>query len=129
MGPTVARMTAEVGYLPKDPGSAAEDRRIAALAASVAARRHLRVHPEAGHDLGLVVLSGGVFRQRDTTGGLGAVASTLRADPVLAATFGDVPMLVDADFAVLPAGLLAAHHRTAAAEALLRDHLLGEQMS
>ena len=34
-------------------------------------------------------------------------------------------MLVDTDFAVPPAGLLAEHDRTAAAEALLRDHLLG----
>ena len=87
-GPPCARLTTEVGYLPKDPGSAAEDRRIAALAALIAARRHLRAHPEAGHDLGLVVLTGGVFRQRDTAGGLGAVVSTLRSDPVLAPRAG-----------------------------------------
>jgi hypothetical protein len=32
---------------------------------------------------------------------------------------------VDADFAVAPAGLLVANGRAEAAEALLRDHLLG----
>jgi hypothetical protein len=125
LGPTVTRMATEVGYVPRDPGSAAEDRRIAALAALIAVRRHLRAHPDAGDDIGLVVLSGGVFRQRDTAGGLGAVMSTLRSDPQLAPALGGAPVLVDADFAVPPAGLLAADHRTVAAESLLRDHLLG----
>ena len=125
LGPTVQRLTTEIGYLPKDPGSAAEDRRIAALAALIAARRHLRAHPEAAHELGLVVLTGGVFRQRDSGGGLSAVLSTLASDPVLAPALTGVPTLVDADFAVPPAGLLATHDRPAAAEALLRDHLLG----
>ncbi len=125
LGPTVARMASETGYVPRDRGSAAEDRRIAALAAVVAVRRHLRVHAEAGRDVGLVVLSGGVFRQRDLAGGLPAVVATLRADPVLAPALAGVPVVVDADFAVVPAGLLAARGRTKAAEALLRDHLLG----
>ena len=125
LGPTVARMASETGYVPRDRGSAAEDRRIAALAAVVAVRRHLRVHAEAGHDVGLVVLAGGVFRQRDLAGGLPAVVATLRTDPVLAPALAGVPVVVDADFAVVPAGLLAARGRTDAAEALLRDHLLG----
>lgn len=125
LGRTVERMASEVGYVPREPGSAAEDRRIAALAAVVAVRRHLRAHTDAGHDLGLVVLSGGVFRQRDPWGGLAAVESTLRNDPVVADTLRDVPMVFDADFTVAPAGLLAAHGRAAAAESLLRDHLLG----
>jgi uncharacterized protein (TIGR01319 family) len=125
LGPTVARMASEVGYVPRDPGSAAEDRRVAAVAAVVAVRRHLRVHGDAGRDLGLVVLSGGVFRQRDRAGGLAAVAATLRADPVLAPALAGVPIVVDADFAVVPAGLLAARGRASAAESLLRDHLLG----
>jgi hypothetical protein len=76
-------------------------------------------------DVGLVVLSGGVFRQRDRAGGLAAVAATLRADPVLAPALSGAPVVVDADFAVVPAGLLAARGRTEAAESLLRDHLLG----
>ena len=122
--PTVARMTSETGYVPRDPGSAAEDRRIAALAAVVAVRRHVRAHPEAAEGIGLVVLSGGVFRQR-SAGGLTAVERTLRADSDLAAALADAPVAIDADFAVAPAGLLAANGRTEAAAALLRDHLLG----
>jgi ADP-dependent NAD(P)H-hydrate dehydratase / NAD(P)H-hydrate epimerase len=124
LGPTVKRMTGEVGYLPKDTGSAAEDRRIAALAGLIATRRHFRAHPDAAHDIGLVVLSGGVLRQRDTARGLGAVASTLSADPVLATALSGVPILIDADFAIPPAGMLAAHERSDAAQALLRNHLL-----
>ena len=65
--PTVARMTSEVGYVPGDPGSAAEDRRVAALAAVVAVRRHLRAQA-AERELDLVVLSGGVFRQARPVG-------------------------------------------------------------
>ncbi len=125
LGPTVARMTSEIGYLPGNPGSAAEDRRIAALAAVIAVRRHLRAHTDAGRDVGLVVLSGGVFRRRDPWGGLAAVEATLRTDPMLAPMLRGVRVVVDLDFTVAPAGLLAAHGRTGAAETLLRDHLLG----
>lgn len=125
LAPTVSRMAAEVGYVPSDAGSAAEDRRIAALASVIAVRRHLRAHAGAGHGLGLVVLTGGVFRQRVVGAGLAAVVATLRADPELAEILDDVDVAVDADFAVTPAGLLAAHGRTDQAEALLRDHLLG----
>ncbi len=125
LGPTVARMAGEIGYVPRDPGSAAEDRRIAALAAVIAVRRHVRVHADAAQHLGMVVLSGGVFRRRDPRGGLAAVESTLRTDPELAALLDGVRVVVDTDFTVAPAGLLAAHGRRAAAESLLRDHLLG----
>ncbi|MBV9922745.1 MAG: glutamate mutase L, partial [Pseudonocardia sp.] len=124
LAPTVTRMTNEVGYVPGDPGGAAEDRRVAALAAVVAVRRHLRAKT-ADQPLDLVVLSGGVFRRRDPWGGLGAVASTLRNDPELAPALADVPVVIDTDFAVAPAGLLAANGRAEAAESLLRDHLLG----
>jgi ADP-dependent NAD(P)H-hydrate dehydratase / NAD(P)H-hydrate epimerase len=123
--PSVHRMSTEVGYLPRDAGSAAEDRRIAALAALIAVKRHLRVHPESGRELGVVVLTGGVFRQRDPAGGLAAVVSTLRADPVLAPVLGSVPALLDANFAVPPAGMLATRGREDVAAALLRDQLLG----
>lgn len=123
LGPTIARMASEVGYVPREPGSAAEDRRIAALAALIAVRRHLRADGGAGRDLGLVVLTGGVFRQRDPDG-LATVVATLRADTQLAPVLAGAPVLVDSDFVVAPAGLLAARGRTAAAEALLRDHLL-----
>lgn len=124
LGPTTTRMATEPGYVPRDPGSAAEDRRIAALAAVVAVRRHLRVHPAPAGHVALVVLTGGVFRQRQP-GGLATVVATLRADPELAPVLAAAPVLVDADFVVPPAGLLAAHSRVPAAETLLRDHLLG----
>lgn len=122
LGHTVARMAGEVGMVPSSPGSAAEDRRVAALAAVVAVRRHLRAAGRAGPP-GTVVLSGGVFRRRGP--GPGSVVATLCADPELAPALAGAAVLVDSDFTVAPAGLLAAHGRTDAARALLRDHLLG----
>lgn len=124
LGPTVARLADETGFVPRDPGAAAEDRRLAAVAATVAVRRHLRTDPAGPGGIGLVVLSGGVFRQR-APGGIAAIAATVRSDPELAPVLAGVPVLVDADFVVAPAGLLAAGGRAGAAEALLRDHLLG----
>jgi hypothetical protein len=127
LGPTVERMATEVGYVPRDAGSAAEDRRIAALAAVLAVRRH-RVALEASGrvlgDVGLLVLTGGVFRRPDASG-LAAVVATVRNDIVLAPLLAKARVAVDADFAVTPAGLLAAAGRTDAARSLLRDHLLG----
>ena len=120
---TVHRMATEVGSVPRDAGSAAEDRRIAALAAVVAVRRHLR-ESDDGPGIGLLVLSGGVFRQRDTAG-LAALVGTVQGDPVLAPALEGASVLVDADFALAPAGLLAGNERIDAAETLLRDHLLG----
>ncbi len=123
LGPTVARMTTEVGYVPRDPGGAAEDRRIAALAALLAVRRHLAAHGGTGA-VGLLVLTGGVFRRPEASG-LAAVVATLRHDVVLAPLLAGAAAAVDADFVVTPAGLLAAAGRTAAARSLLRDHLVG----
>ena len=71
------------------------------------------------------MLSGGVFRRRDPWGGLAAVASTLRADPELGSALAGVPVVVDTDFAVAPGRAARRHQRRDAAEALLRDHLLG----
>ena len=130
LGPTVQRLATEIGYLPKDPGGAAEDRRIAALVAPIATCRHpagpsrRRARARAGR-----ADRRGALAQRDSGGGLTAVVSTLASDPVLAPALDGVPTLVDADFAVPPAGLLATHARPAAAEALLRDHLLGRNPS
>jgi ADP-dependent NAD(P)H-hydrate dehydratase / NAD(P)H-hydrate epimerase len=127
LGPTVERMTAEVGYVPRDAGSAAEDRRIAALAAVLAVRRHRAAHEASGRalgDIGLLVLTGGVFRRPDASA-LAAVVATLRNDTVLAPLLAQARVAVDADFAVTPAGLLAAAGRTDAARSLLTDHLLG----
>jgi ADP-dependent NAD(P)H-hydrate dehydratase / NAD(P)H-hydrate epimerase len=127
LGPTVERMTTEVGYVPRDAGGAAEDRRIAALAAVLALRRHRVAHEAAGRalgDVGLLVLTGGVFRRPDANA-LAALVATLRNDTVLAPLLAKARVAVDADFVVTPAGLLAAAGRTDAARALLRDHLLG----
>jgi uncharacterized protein (TIGR01319 family) len=127
LGPTVERMTAEVGYIPRDAGGAAEDRRIAALAALLALRRHRGAHEAGGRvldDVGLLVLTGGVFRRPDANG-LGAVVATLRNDTVLAPLLAKARVAVDADFVVTPAGLLAAAGRTDAARSLLHDHLVG----
>lgn len=119
--PTVTRVTGETGYVPRSPGGAAEDRRLAAVAAVVALRRHLRVHACAPQ---LVVLTGGVFRRYDPAGGLGAVGATLRADPVLAEVLAAAAMVLDTAFTVVPAGLLAVGGRQLATDAVLRENLL-----
>jgi ADP-dependent NAD(P)H-hydrate dehydratase / NAD(P)H-hydrate epimerase len=127
LGPTVERMTTEVGYIPRDAGGAAEDRRIAALAAILALRRHRVAHEAGGRalgDVGLLVLAGGVFRRPDASA-LGAVVATLRNDTVLAPLLAKARIAVDSDFVVTPAGLLAAAGRTDAARSLLHDHLVG----
>ena len=170
--------------VPADRGAAAEDRRLAAIAAVVALRRHLRhtgrieeaapggmpgwiapgdphdpgagpagpagepghagvaaggsarvagarpvpevgggvYGPRHGGDIGLVVLTGGVFRQRDPAG-LAAVAETVRRDPVLLAALAQVDVRVDSESVLAPAGLLAAHGREEAARALLAERL------
>jgi hypothetical protein len=138
LGPAVQRMTTDVGYVPRDAGGAAEDRRIAALAAVLALRRHW-TEPDGGADeevgggtdggvgppdVGLLVLTGGVFRRPDS-GGLAALVATLQADTVLAPLLEKARVAVDTDFTVVPAGLLTAAGRHEAARALLHDHLLG----
>lgn len=120
--PMVTRMADEVGYVPRSPGGAAEDRRLAAVAAVVAVRRHVRAHPDGPPRL--VVLTGGVFRRYDPAGGLGAVGATLRSDPELAGLLTGADLLLDAAFSLVPAGLLAAHGRVEAARAVLRENLL-----
>lgn len=127
LAPAVERMAAEPGWIPRDAGGAAEDRRIAALAAAVAVRRHVASRDglrEVDERPGVVVLSGGVFRQRERDA-LRSVVSTLRSDPVLAPVLADARVVVDNDVVLAAAGLLAAHDREVAAEALLQDHLLG----
>jgi uncharacterized protein (TIGR01319 family) len=120
LAPSVARLAEETGYLPSDPGGRAEDRRLAALASVLAARRHLRVAgaPLAEAGLGLLVLSGGVFRQPDH-GAMEALRRTLRTDPVLRELLEHCPIAVDDGFALAPAGLLAARGRTRAAHTVL----------
>jgi hypothetical protein len=68
--------------------------------------------------MGLVVLSGGVFRQPDQVG-IEAVRRTVRTDPVLRGLLEHCPMAVDDGFALAPAGLLAARGRIKAARTVL----------
>ena len=118
--PTVRRLAEEADFVPDDSGSRAEDRRLAALAAVLAARRHLRVagQPLRDHGVGLVVLTGGVFRQPDSAG-LVAIRDTLRADSVLRDLLAGCPMAMDDGYALAPAGLLAAAGRPEAARVVL----------
>jgi uncharacterized protein (TIGR01319 family) len=120
LAPSVARLAEETDYLPTDPGGRAEDRRLAALASVLAARRHLRgpgaALTETG--LGLLVLTGGVFRQPNQVG-VEALRRTLRTDPVLRELLESCPMAVDDGFALAPAGLLAARGHTDAAHTVL----------
>ncbi|MGQ0480029.1 MAG: glutamate mutase L [Pseudonocardia sp.] len=116
LAPTVRRLAEDTGYLPEDAGGQAEDRRLAALAAVLALRRHLVAAGPSllGAGLGLVVLSGGVFRQSDAAG-LAAILTTLRSDHVLRAPLAGCPVALDDGFALAPAGLLvAAGHRDTA---------------
>jgi uncharacterized protein (TIGR01319 family) len=95
-------------------------------AATVALRRHLRAEAAYGpggagaRGVGLVVLSGGVFRHADP-GDVDGVVARLAADrggagSVLAGT----PVVVDRRYVLAAAGLLAADHPAAAA-GLLRE--------
>ncbi|MFP5069604.1 glutamate mutase L [Pseudonocardia nantongensis] len=151
LAPTVAALVSSGPAVPGDRGAAAEDRRLAAVAAVVALRRHLRhtdrmaisgfggfggfgptasgpsgavPGPDADRDIGLVVLTGGVFRQRDPAG-LAAAAATVHRDPVLMGPLTQVDVRVDSGSVLAPAGLLVRHGREAAARALLAEQLLG----
>ncbi|MFE9745138.1 glutamate mutase L [Saccharothrix saharensis] len=110
-----AARAADVTWLPDDP---AVDHRLAALAAVLAVRRHLRlVDGQLGpQGAGLLVLSGGVFRHADSTEG---VERVLRADPVLRPVLRTAAVAVDRDYVLAPAGLLAEDGRTDAADRLL----------
>jgi ADP-dependent NAD(P)H-hydrate dehydratase / NAD(P)H-hydrate epimerase len=120
LAPTVHRLREETGFVPTDAGGRAEDRRLAALAAVLAARRHLRVAGPALREVGvgLVVLTGGVFRQPDEAG-LSSVRATLRNDVALRGLLERCPIAVDDGFALAPAGLLARAGKVHAARTVL----------
>ncbi|MFJ8579809.1 glutamate mutase L [Micromonospora sp. NPDC093277] len=122
-----ARAT-DPGFLPAGDGDRAADRRIAALAATVALRRHARgaaTGERAGRDLRdvrLLVGSGGVLRHAPAADAAGVLAA------VLGDHAGGWPLpraaraVVDVDYVLAAGGLLAADHPAAAAR-LLRRHL------
>ncbi|MEV0005320.1 glutamate mutase L [Micromonospora sp. NPDC050980] len=125
-----AARAADPGFLPGGDAERVVDRRIAALAATVALRRHARgaaTGERAGRDLRevrLLVGSGGVLRHADP----------LDAAAVLGAVLGDhaggwaLPRaarpVVDVDYVLAAAGLLAVEHPRSAV-AVLRHHLGG----
>jgi uncharacterized protein (TIGR01319 family) len=90
-------------------------------AATVALRRHLRAEAAYGpggagaRGVGLVVLSGGVFRHADP-GAMDGVVARLAADRGGAGSILDgTPVVVDRRYVLAAAGLLAAEHPAAAA--------------
>ncbi|SCL36196.1 conserved hypothetical protein [Micromonospora nigra] len=128
LGVAAAARAADAGWVPVDAAGRAVDVRIAQLAATVALRRHARgaaTGERAGRDLRdvrLLVGSGGVLRyagQGDAVGVLGAV---------LADHAGGWPLpraarpVVDGEYVLAAAGLLAGEE-PAAARALLVGHL------
>jgi uncharacterized protein (TIGR01319 family) len=124
-----ARFRAEhVGFVPTDPAEAAVDTRLAGLAAILALRRHIRmVDGQLGpRGAGVLVASGGVFRHAgpDT---LSTVESLLRADPVLRPVLRHATLVVDRDYVLAPAGLLADSGNPVAADNLLRTNLLARR--
>lgn len=122
-----ARRVENVGFVPgpADAAGAAVDARLAALAAVLAVRRHLRlVDGRFGpRGVGLVVLSGGVFRHA-TDDTLASVRHTLRSDPMLRPVLRGSVITVDTDYVLAPAGLLVSSGHGAAADALLRARLV-----
>lgn len=101
-----ARRASDVDYIPDSAAEAEADLRLAALAATLALRRHLRlVDGDLGpHGASLLVLSGGVFRHAPD---LAPVEEALRADPVLRPVLRKASITVDRDYLLAPAGLLA----------------------
>ncbi len=71
------------------------------------------------------MLTGGVFRRPDAGRRSRRWWPRCAADAELAGLLAKAPVAVDADFAVAPAGLLAAAGHAEAARTLLQDHLLG----
>lgn len=118
---SAAAMAADPGYVPADDAGRALDARLAALAVTVALRRHARPAGPGGmprplRDVALVVGSGGVLRHGD---------DAMRR-LILAPAVGDhagawpVPdrarLAVDERYLLFAAGLLASSHPDAAAK-------------
>jgi uncharacterized protein (TIGR01319 family) len=98
------------------------DTQLAALAATLAARRHLRlIDGRLGpQGAGLLVLSGGVFRHADPAR-ITLIADRLRTDPVLRPVLRNATVVVDQQYVLAPAGLLTDAGHPATADALLRN--------
>ncbi|SER83822.1 glutamate mutase L [Actinokineospora terrae] len=110
-----------VDFIPSTDEESAVDTKLAALAAIIAIRRHLRmVDNRLGpRGAGLLVLSGGVFRHASKAAQT-EVENALRADPVLRPILRTARIAVDRDYVLAPAGLLAEAGHTEVAGRLLR---------
>lgn len=121
-----ARRAADQRWVPESPTDAATDATLARLAAVLAIRRHLlmienRLGPRGA---GLLVLSGGVFRHADGPT-IGSTVAALREDPVLRPVLRQTTVMVDGDYVLAPAGMLAEAGYQAAADALV-GRLVGD---
>jgi len=103
-------------FLPTTEAERATELRLAELAATIAVRRHAR-----GRDLShvrLLIGSGGVLRH--TPGSERLLAAVLADHAGGWALPRSASLLVDRDYVLAPAGLLAPHHRDAATALLVR---------
>nr|QLK01048.1 glutamate mutase L [Micromonospora carbonacea] len=122
---------ADPGFVPGDEAGWAVDARIAALAATVAVRRHARggaTGERGGRDLRdvrLLVGSGGVLRHVAAGVSAGVLGAVLSDHAGGWAVPRDARAVVDVEYVLAAGGLLAADH-PAAAGALLRRHLAGD---
>jgi uncharacterized protein (TIGR01319 family) len=101
------------------PADGTVDARLAALAAILAVRRHLRlIDGRLGpHGAGLLVLSGGAFRHAGPHRAV--IERTLHADPVLRPVLRTARVTTDTRYVLAPAGLLADAGHPKVADALL----------
>lgn len=125
LGASAKHRATDVDFIPSTPEESEVDIRLASLAAILAVRRHLRlVDGQLGpRGAGLLVLSGGVFRHASAEG-LARVEETLRADPILRPVLRTARVVVDRNYVLAPAGLLADVDRGAAADRLLESSLV-----
>ena len=114
------RRAGDTGFLPADDADRATDARLAALAVTVALRRHGRGGGKDLREVALVVGSGGVLRHADDV----TRAAVLR--PATADLAGGWPVpegartVVDGDYVLAAAGLLTAKHPATAARLVRR---------
>jgi uncharacterized protein (TIGR01319 family) len=105
-----------------DTADSTVDATLAGLAAVLAARRHLRlIEGRLGPPgAGLLVLSGGVVRHADPAR-LNKITEMLRQDPLLRPVIRHADIVVDTDYVLAPAGLLADAGHPEIADALLAN--------
>jgi uncharacterized protein (TIGR01319 family) len=122
------RRAADPAFLPGGDAERSEDLRIAELAATIALRRHARGEPGRAprkdlRDVRLVIGSGGVLRHADPTDAAAVLAAPLRD------LAGGWPLprraqtVVDTDYVLAAAGLLASDFPETSRQ-LLRSRLL-----